>query len=119
MCLPVSLVAAIFPFAVSEKTLTLLAYFGFCAVALSFAITRRKILVTPLAFSFLMLVASFVIPVEIALVRNKPFGVSWVRCTVIGSMDRIPAAGPEYVIERGCTGMYFVEPVRVVKVCIP
>ncbi len=117
--LSVLLVAAIFPLAAPEKTVTLVAYVGFSALLLLFTTSRLQVLLVPVALSFVMLVASFFTPVEIALTRNKPFRVSWMRCTVVGSRTADRPVATEYVIYRGCCQINGVEPVRVLKICIP
>src|SRR2546422_7088999 len=68
ICMTLAAVAGTFALAAPEKTLTLVAYFGFSAVALLLAVTRLRVLALPALISYFIFAASFLAPVEIAVV---------------------------------------------------
>jgi hypothetical protein len=119
ICLMLAAIAAMFPLAVPEKTLTLAIYCLTSVLGLLLALTRLQILAMPVAFSFVMLVASFFTPIEIDFARNRTFRLSWERCVVVGSFDRDRATGAERVIYRGCCPINGIEPVRLLTINVP
>lgn len=112
-------IAAMFPLAMPEKTVTLAAYCLASALGLLLALTRLRLITAPAVFSVVILIASFFTPVEIAFARNKTFGISWERCVVVGSFDRYRAAKSECVIYRGCCPINGIEPVRLLTINMP
>ena len=120
ICMTLAAVAVTFPLAAPEKTLTLVAYFGFSAVALLLAVTRLRVLALPALISYFIFAASFLAPVEIAVVRGNSLSASWVRCIVVSGLQFIDrATTADYVIDRGCCPINGVEPSWVLKISIP
>jgi hypothetical protein len=112
-------IAAAFPLAMPEKTITLTAYCLASTIAFLLAITRLRLLVAPAVAFLLILIATFFTPVEIDFAKNKTFGISWQRCVVVGSFDLDRATGVERVIYRGCCPINGIEPVRLLTIHVP
>lgn len=107
----------------SGKALGALLWLGASLLALVMGITRLQLLAKPTLVLTIFFAASFFVPVELVIARGQSFGISWVRCEVVGLRSYIEqpksADDTTYVIVRGCVSRTGVEPSRVVKICIP
>jgi hypothetical protein len=115
--------ASSFPIAMSGKALGAALWLGAALLALAMGVTRLEVLVKPTLALVVLFAASFLIPVELVVVRGQSFGIGWARCEVVGlrSYNEHPNPSDEttYVIVRGCVSHFGVEPSREVKICVP
>ena|SRR6185503_9145254 len=115
-------IAVSFPTAMSGKLSGIVLYFVTSLIALLFGITRVKVLAISAFVGVMLFAASFFTPVDLVLVKDEPFQISWVRCQVIDMRDRedaIKASKTNYVIVRGCSPRLGIEPSWVFKISIP
>ena len=115
-------IAAAFPLAYPAKNCTTLLYYWTSIVALALALTRLRTLALPTLLSLCALVVSFLIPLDITLVKNKPFGAAWVRYEAVDPWDYSRArlmAGTNYVTERDRPQVNGVGPLWILRVYVP
>ncbi len=123
VCLMLVAVGFGFPLAMSGKACGVILWFVASILALAWVLTRISALAAPALGLHLLFAASFFVPVDVALIREQPFRISWVRCEVVGMRFSLEPARiapvADFVIVRGCCPILGVEPSRVLKVCIP
>jgi hypothetical protein len=111
------------PIAMSGKALGAVLWLGAALLALAMGITRLQVFIKPTLALVVLFAASFLIPVEIVVVRGQSFGIGWACCEVVGPWSYIEHPKPPdettYVMVRGCVSHFGVEPSRVVKISLP
>jgi hypothetical protein len=88
-------VALVFPMAMPSKRITQWAYLATALLFILIAFTRSKRLLIPLAFSSLLLLASFFLPLDVAVVSARSFGFEWIP------YERLDAWNPNKVRTTG------------------
>ena len=122
VCVVILAIVTAFPLAYPAKNCTTLLYYCVSLVALALAFTRLMALALPALLSLCALVVSFLIPLDVALVKNKPFGAAWVRYEDVDPWDYSRArlmVGTNYVTERDRPQVNGVTPLWILRVYVP
>jgi len=115
-------IGAAFPVAMASKTVSFGLYCLASTIALAAAVSRLSLLMRPLLISFILFVASFAAPFDVAIVTHCPLGVEWRRFQDLDPWDYSlsgPKAGTSNPVPTDLPQIIGVRPRWILRVCFP
>ena len=104
------------------KTCTQVLYVCTSVLALLVAFSCLKFLIMQLVCAYMLFVSSVFVPIDIAVIRGKEFGITWQHCVLLSSKKLVENGRPDntdIVFFRSCCPITGVEPAWILGICVP